>query len=51
MPLRSLLMINAVLAGAHGLGFIFVPGAMLGLYNIADSLGARFIGTIVRGPR
>lgn len=46
MPLRSLLMINAALAGLHGLGFIFVPGAMLSLYNIADSVGARFIGQL-----
>lgn len=46
MTLRTLFVINAILAIGHGLGFIFLPGTLLMLYQVPVSAGAVLMGQL-----
>lgn len=46
MNLRLLLTINAIVALAHGIGFILLPALLLSFYQIAGNVGAEFMGQL-----
>ena len=46
MKLNAFLIINAIIAAVFGLGFVFVPGQVLSLYDIAGGDQIELIGQL-----
>lgn len=46
MNLRAFLTINTILAGGHGIGFVFAPSLLLMLYQVAPGPGTALMGQL-----